>query len=272
MRFRKYTWRDKSKGQDFDKKIYEHKALQYSKLPIEQLTKQVEKEIDEMSNLHIPTFEYFYEQIQILFHKNLSVLEIGAGMGRHSGVILKTGAILTANDISSKSLEVLKKIHPNVNFLVCSDMSNLPLESKSFDAIVSCGSLSYAEPELMNKEIFRLLKDGGILIVCDSLNHNLIYRMNRFLRYILGKRSLKSIIRIPDLNRIESLSLPFSKTNLKIFGSYLWIVTLTKFFIGRKFANLLNSWLEIKFPSGKNGFKFVLVCQGFNSSSIEKVK
>jgi SAM-dependent methyltransferase len=270
MRFRKYIWRDKVKSQDFDRQLYEHKALKYSKLPIEQLTKQTGT--DGMSNLHIPPFEYFYEQIRILIHKNLSVLEIGAGMGRHSGVIIKTGAILTANDISTKSLEVLKKTHPDVSYLVCSDMSNLPVDSKSFDAIVSCGSLSYADPDLMNKEIFRLLKDGGTLIICDSLNHNLMYRLNRFMHYILGKRSLNSIVRIPDLNRIESLSIPFTKTRLKFFGSYLWIVTLSKLFIGDKFSNQLNSWLEINFPSGKNGFKFVLVCQGFNSSSIRKLK
>jgi ubiquinone/menaquinone biosynthesis C-methylase UbiE len=270
MRFRKFTWRDKVKGQDFDKQLYEHKALKYSKLPIEQLTEKTET--DGLSNLHKPPFEYFYQQIEALIHKNSSVLEIGAGMGRHSGVILKTGALLTANDISSKSLEVFKKTHPNVNSLICGDMSNLPVESKSFDAIVSCGSLSYADPELMNMEIFRLLKDRGILIVCDSLNHNLIYRVNRFIHYILGKRSLNSIVRIPDLNRIKSLSQQFDQTSLKFFGSYLWIVTLSKFFIGDKISNKLNSWLEVNFPSGKNGFKFVLVCQGFNSSLIRKIK
>jgi SAM-dependent methyltransferase len=179
---------------------------------------------------------------------------------------------LTANDISSKSLEVLKKTHPNVNSLICGDMSNLPIESRSFDAIVSCGSLSYAVPELMNEEIFRLLKDGGILIVCDTLNHNPIYRMNRFIHYILGRRSLNSIVRIPDLGRIKSLSLPFDKTSLKFFGSYLWIVSLSKFFLGDKISHKLNSWLEINFPSGKYGFKFVLVGRGFNSSLIRKIK
>lgn len=108
MQFRKYICREKVKSQDFDRQLYEHMALKHSKLPINQLTKQTET--DGMPILHIPPFEYFYEQIQILIHKNLSVLEIGAGMGRHSGVILKTGAILTANDISTKSLEVLKKL------------------------------------------------------------------------------------------------------------------------------------------------------------------
>jgi len=230
MRLRKFIWKDKIKGQDFDKQLYEHRALKYSKLPIEQLTEKTET--NGLSNLHIPPFQYYYQQIETLIHKNSSVLEIGAGMGRHSGVILKTGALLTANDISSKSLEVFKKTYPNVNTLICGDMSSLPLESKSFDAIVSCGSLSYADPELMNKEIFRLLKDRGILIVCDSLNHNLIYRMNRFMHYTLGKRSLNSILRIPDLNRIESLTQPFDQTSLKFFGSYLWIVTLIKFLVG----------------------------------------
>jgi len=270
MRFKNFIFKNEVKSLDFDRQIYEQKALKYSKLPIEQLTKQTETE--GISNFHKPPFEYFYEQIRILIHKNLSVLEIGAGMGRHSGVILKTGAILTANDISTKSLEVLKKTHPNVNNLICGDMSNLPVEAKSFDAIVSCGSLSYADPDQMDKEIFRLLKDGGTLIICDSLNHNPIYRLNRFMHYILGKRSLDSIVRIPDLDRIKLLTIPFAKTRLKFFGSYLWIVKLSKLFIGDKSSNQLNSWLEINFPSGKNGFKFVLVCENFNSSLIMQSK
>jgi len=99
MRFKNFIFKNEVKSLDFDRQIYEQKALKYSKLPIEQLTKQTETE--GISNFHKPPFEYFYEQIRILIHKNLSVLEIGAGMGRHSGVILKTGAILTANDIST---------------------------------------------------------------------------------------------------------------------------------------------------------------------------
>ena len=270
MQHKKFILGRKTNSQDFDKYLYEHKASQYFSLPIEKLINLTGK--NGISHLHTPPFDYFYQQIQNLIHKDLSVLEIGAGIGRHSGVILNTGAKLTVNDISAKSLEVLKKTHPSVNSLIIGDMSDLPLKSKSFDAIVSCGSLSYADPKLLDKEIFRLLKDGGLLIVCDSLNHNLIYRMNRFIKYILGKRSLSSALRIPDIDRIESLSLPFNQTRIKFFGSYLWIVNLSKFFLGNKISYKLNSWLEINLPSGKNGFKFILVCQGFSSSSVVKIK
>ena len=44
----------------------------------------------------------------------MDVLELGAGMGRHSGVILDTGANLTVNDISPSSLNVLKRTYPDI--------------------------------------------------------------------------------------------------------------------------------------------------------------
>ena len=99
-------------------------------------------------------FDYYYECIGENIDSKMDVLELGAGMGRHSGVILDTGANLTVNDISASSLDVLKRTYPDIKNVVVSSMDQVPIESKSYDVIVSCGSLSYADPNILDREIF----------------------------------------------------------------------------------------------------------------------
>jgi ubiquinone/menaquinone biosynthesis C-methylase UbiE len=192
------------------------------------------------------------------------ILELGAGVGVHTGILaskIKAGD-LYVNDISEISLDLNKKLHPSVNIL-CSSMNQINLPSDSIDIIFSCGSLSYEDPETVNREIKRLLKSDGKLIVLDSLNHNPIYRINRIIRYILGSRTLNSVKRIPDINRITNLSKDFESVNLFNYGSYLWFIKLISMLIGRNRANRINNTLEKFWPSQINAFKFVLICTGF---------
>ena len=51
----------------------------------------------------------FYEKkINEIIHPKMKVLEIGSGTGLHTYSLIKTGAIVTATDISQNSLHVLK--------------------------------------------------------------------------------------------------------------------------------------------------------------------
>jgi SAM-dependent methyltransferase len=144
-------------------------------------------------------------------------------------------------------------------------MEEIPLPAKSIDMIISSGSLSYGDPDLVNKEIFRLLKPGGHLIVLDSLNGNPIYRLNRWLHYARGKRTKSTISRIPDKARIRSLSLDFNNSEIFYFGSYLPIMELLQVFLGPARANQINLKLEKRYPSKKNAFKFVLTCSALKN-------
>lgn len=208
-------------------------------------------------------FDYYYECIRKNINSNMDVLELGAGMGRHSGVILDTGANLTVNDISASSLKVLKRIYPDIKIMIVSSMDQVPIAAKSFDVIVSCGSLSYADPNILDKEIFRLLRNGGSLIILDSLNHNPFYKFNRVFKSFIKRRSKSSVKRIPDFGRIDRISRHFNNSDIKFFGTYFWIIRILDFVIGQDLANKTNMMLEKYFPSGKNAFKFVLVCNGF---------
>lgn len=246
---------------EFDKKHYDMNAKKFDNYSIEAL--QTQMGLNGISLLNAMPFEYYYQQINKKISSAMNVLELGAGIGRHSGVILDTGASLTTNDVSLESLRILHKIYPQVSKTLVGDMSALNMQSDSVDAIISCGSLSYADPEQVNTEIFRILKKDGTLIICDSLNHNIVYKFNRYIKFLVGKRSKTSVIRIPNLDRLNTLTKYFNYSETKFFGSYLWLIYLLQFFLSKNIAYKINLWLETKFPSSKYAFKFVLVCEGF---------
>jgi ubiquinone/menaquinone biosynthesis C-methylase UbiE len=52
------------------------------------------------------------------------------------------------------------------------------------------------------KEIYRVLKVGGYVVVVDSLN-NLIFRFNRHINNLRDLRSQSTFKRMPDINLIN---------------------------------------------------------------------
>ena len=112
----------------------------------------------------------YYEQcIRKFVFQNQDVLELGSGTGLHTYALTQTGARVVASDISSHSLKVLSKRiggrgpedRGRVTTKVA-DMESLPFEANSFDVVASAGSLSYCDPDLVDAEIRRVLRPGGI--------------------------------------------------------------------------------------------------------------
>ena len=67
------------------------------------------------------------------------------------------------------------------------------------------------------------------------------YRLNRFRHIFQGKRTIASIFRIPTIRRIESISNKFTESEIKFYGSYLWLVLPAKIVFGSKtFSNVLE--------------------------------
>jgi ubiquinone/menaquinone biosynthesis C-methylase UbiE len=247
--------------QDIDKLYYNQYAQSLISRPIESYRLGLKAVPFNQQKI----FEKYYDAAIMHIAPNCRILELGAGVGVHTGILasrIRGGGELYINDISEISLDVNKKLHPSVNPL-CSSMNSINLPSDSVDIVFSCGSLSYEDPETVDIEIKRLLKPFGKLIVLDSLKHNLIYRINRLARYILGNRTLNSVNRIPNINRISNLSKDFESVSLFYYGSYLWFIKPISLIIGENKANELNDVLEKRWPSQVNAFKFVLICTGF---------
>jgi ubiquinone/menaquinone biosynthesis C-methylase UbiE len=219
----------------------------------------------EISDWYRVPFIKYYENIQKNVQPAMVVLELGAGCGNHTAVICETNAKVIALDISEKSLAVCKTLFNEVETVV-GNVEEIPLQTDSIDIVVSAGSLSYGDHQQVSEEIFRVLKPGGSLIVLDSLNHNFAYRINRYIHYKRGKRTLSTLQRMPNQKYLEELMKPFKETKISYFGSYLWLTILLSKFIGNGLARKLDKKLEKWFPSKLGAFKFLLICKGLDTS------
>ncbi len=97
-----------------------------------------------------------------------SVLDIGCGVGRVSSQLDKRGFDLVGIDISEPLIKRARTLFPSIEFLV-SDVRSTGFDSNSFDYLVfSFFGLDYLIPESERikalKEMYRLLKPGGILL------------------------------------------------------------------------------------------------------------
>lgn len=205
-----------------------------------------------------------YESLVLsLLSSKSSVLELGAGTGPFTGMLLRTGANVCATDISPMSLEALSLRYQGVGRLVTqvADMECLPFPDVQFDMVTSAGSLSYGDNITVMNEIFRVLKPGGVFVCVDSLNHNPIYRFNRWMHFLRGERTRSTLTRMPKIPLIEQYHTKFGHVDVKFFGGFSWLApVLVPIFNVEKVARILNRLDEV-INVKKSAFKFVLVAR-----------
>ena len=198
--------------------------------------------------------------------QRVRALEIGAGTGFHTRILVERGAEVVATDIAAGALSMLARAFgdlPRGRLMTTTcDMESLPFRDGAFDVVASAGSLSYGDPGSVDSEIVRVLRRGGNFICVDSLNHNPIYRLNRWLHLRRGHRSESTIRRIPDLPRIASFSRYFEAVEVRYFGGFTWVMPVIAPLIGSARAAVLSDWLDRCFRVERSAFKFVLVARG----------
>lgn len=219
--------------------------------------------LDGIHPIHTPPYLEYISCLSNSIGPKQKVLELGAGTGKITASLVSTGAYITAIDISTESLNVIRTRSKNKVKTVLADMECLPFEDSVFDFVISSGSLSYGDPSLVDQELKRVLKPKGSIIILDSLNHNPIYKINRLISFLLGKRTRSSIETIPNLGRVESLARLFETSRVLYFGHYLWIYPLLKLFTTRRFANRVMMQLNRIPGPRKMSFKFVLIGERF---------
>ena len=216
--------------------------------------------INSVGKFNKDAFSKYYSKIQkMLTNSNQIVLELGAGFGRHTSVIVNCDVKLIILDISAVALDINKKIHKNLYGALNSSIDKIPLPDQSVDVVISCASLSYADPEKVNNEILRVLKPGGCLIVIDALNHNPIYKLNRILKILLGTRSFNSVFRIPNMKRIKELTSSFERSEVYFFGKWNWfLMPLSKIIPKIASESIIQKFN--RFGPNFLAFEFVLIC------------
>ena len=204
---------------------------------------------------------FFKNVVSCYLDETKAVLEIGSGTGAVTNWLVHSGAAVTASDISPRSVEFLKRLYRRKkNFQALeADMEALPFADHSFDIVVSAGSLSYGDNETTMHEIFRVLRYGGTFICVDSLSHNPIYRMNRYLHYMFSRRTLSTLNRMPKVDMINRYRDVFGQAELRFFGSITWLFPLLRRLVGSDRTAQIGQWCDERFNVRKSAFKFVMV-------------
>ena len=117
-----------------------------------------------------------------------TILDLAAGTGSSSTVFLREGVKVVAADFSNGMLEEGRKRHPELEF-VFADAAALPFAYREFDTVtISFGIRNVEKTEVALAEMFRVLKPGGKLVICEfsRIPNNFLHSLYRFyLRNIL---------------------------------------------------------------------------------------
>lgn len=192
-------------------------------------------------------------------------LEICAGTGQNSACLLSQGqGKIICSDISEHSLRVLKSTYAFAGERLSvrvADMEHLPFDDQVFDVVACAGGLSYGDPDIVMKEIRRVLRSGGHFVCVDSFNENPIYRLNRWLHYLRGERTKSTLLRMPRIITIQAYANHFSRIDVSYFGAIAWLSPVLKIFLGAsgtaRIVDGADHWLN----AYRSAFKFVMVAQ-----------
>src|SRR3990172_3718814 len=111
----------------------------------------------------------------------MQVLEVGCGTGYFTKELAKTGALITAIDISRDLLEVAQSEIKSKNVLFqIENAYALTFNDNYFDSIVGSSVLHHLEVDRALSEFYRVLKPGGSLYFTEPnmLNPQLLVQKN----------------------------------------------------------------------------------------------
>ena len=95
------------------------------------------------------------------------ILDVAAGTGTSSAALARSGAEVIALDFSSGMVAEGRRKHKKIEF-VEGDAQRLPLPDNHFDAVsISFGLRNVNEPKVALAEMYRVLKPGGRVVVCE---------------------------------------------------------------------------------------------------------
>ena len=116
------------------------------------------------------------------------ILDVAAGTGTSSVALARSGAEVIALDFSAGMVAEGRRKHKKIEF-VEGDAEKLPFPDNQFDAVsISFGLRNVKDPKQALAEMYRVLKPGGRLVICEfSRPPVAILRAgyNTYLKYVL---------------------------------------------------------------------------------------
>lgn len=95
------------------------------------------------------------------------ILDLAAGTGTSSAALARSGATVVAVDLSPGMIAEGRKRHPRIEFVEANG-ERLPFGDDEFDAVtISFGLRNIEHPQVALAEMYRVLKPGGRLVICE---------------------------------------------------------------------------------------------------------
>lgn len=182
-------------------------------------------EISEYKNIYQNESSHFYYQanhnlilslIKSLRKKHLKILDAGCGTGLLAKKMQKFGEVYSVD----KSPEAVKFTRKRGIKVIRSGLEALPFKDHSFDLVTCIDVLGHdwiPNDSSALKELYRVLKPGGYLIIRVSANPSLktnhdeyVFTKHRYSRLELAKKLKKSGFLIERLSHINSALFPFA--------------------------------------------------------------
>lgn len=162
----------------------------------------------EYNNIRLDQKKDRENTIKIITHyvnkKNAKILDIGCGTGKYGQMLKKCGYQLIGIDKSITQVNQAKEIIE----AYLGDATNLPFSDNSFDAcvmIIMIHQLTKEERIKAFKEVYRVLKENGILIIKTCSHNDLTYR---YAAKFFPKTLDVDKLRYPDIKELkEELSI-----------------------------------------------------------------
>lgn len=174
-----------------------------------------------------PEIKYAYKCMGNIEGKR--ILEIGSGLGINTLILARKGAYVDGIDISGGRVKWARKLISKYGLdkrAKFSQMSaeKLNFESESFDIVCGKDILMYTDPTVVGKNIFRILKKDGQVIIIEALKYHpgvAIYR-NTF-----APREWKKFTHYLTIKEVERFGSIFSRYSHKeyyllAFFSFYW--------------------------------------------------
>lgn len=122
--------------------------------------------------------------VQRYIPKGARVLESGCGLARYVRFLQDRGWDVVGLEHSAQTVSQVKEIWPDLS-IVLGDAEKSPFPENSFDAVLSLGVVEHWEtgPQPPLKDIYRVLKPGGVAIITVPCNTSLRQIKYRFWWY-----------------------------------------------------------------------------------------
>jgi ubiquinone/menaquinone biosynthesis C-methylase UbiE len=132
---------------------------------------------DAVENFRYHIQPFMHELAGFDRYRGKRVLEVGCGLGTDLVQFARGGAIVTGIDLSSTSIELVKKRFALYGLSVdarTADAEHLPFDENSFDLVYSFGVLHHTpNTQKALDEVYRVLKPGGECTIMLYHKHSL---------------------------------------------------------------------------------------------------